>query len=118
MCVAICILVKSCEYSFLSAPIPLFSTTIPSVPPSSPLFLLSSLLPIDFSLHHLPSLQNVMKDKWMNVGYEEEELKPYLEPTADLDDPARIREYTAESLQMAVSVFLYLYLLSFYTFLY
>ena len=28
----------------------------------------------------------------MNVGFEEEELKPYSEPEADLNDLARIRE--------------------------
>lgn len=33
-----------------------------------------------------------MKDKWMNLGYDEEELKPYLEPSADINDPARIRK--------------------------
>lgn len=38
------------------------------------------------------SLQSVMKDKWMNLGYDEEELKPYLEPSADINDPARIRK--------------------------
>ena len=33
-----------------------------------------------------------MKDKWMNIGFDAEELTPYLEPSADLNDPARIRE--------------------------
>ncbi|XP_071449585.1 serine/threonine-protein kinase MARK2-like [Hetaerina americana] len=36
------------------------------------------------------SLENIMKDKWMNMGYEEEELKPYLEPEPDFKDPKRI----------------------------
>ena len=31
-----------------------------------------------------------MKDKWMNVGYEEDELKPYLEPEPDYKDLKRI----------------------------
>lgn len=31
-----------------------------------------------------------MKDHWMNVGHEDEELKPYIEPEADLSDSARI----------------------------
>jgi MAP/microtubule affinity-regulating kinase len=31
-----------------------------------------------------------MKDKWMNMGYEEEELKPFIEPIADLSDEKRI----------------------------
>ncbi|XP_015460070.3 serine/threonine-protein kinase MARK2 isoform X6 [Astyanax mexicanus] len=33
--------------------------------------------------------QQVMKDRWMNVGYEEEELKPYIEPQPDYKDPKR-----------------------------
>ena len=40
-----------------------------------------------------PSLpQSVMRDKWMNLGYEDDELTPYLEPTADINDPTRIRK--------------------------
>lgn len=31
-----------------------------------------------------------MKDKWMNLGYEEDELKPYLEPEPDFKDLKRI----------------------------
>jgi MAP/microtubule affinity-regulating kinase len=31
-----------------------------------------------------------MKDKWMNMGYEEEELKPYVEPEPDYKDLKRI----------------------------
>ncbi|CAG0880114.1 unnamed protein product [Darwinula stevensoni] len=31
----------------------------------------------------------IMKDKWMNVGYEEDELKPFVEPEPDLSDPKR-----------------------------
>lgn len=31
-----------------------------------------------------------MKDKWMNMGYEEEELKPFIEPVMDLSDEKRI----------------------------
>lgn len=33
-----------------------------------------------------------MKDKWMNVGYETDELKPHLEPVEDYDDTERIGE--------------------------
>lgn len=33
-----------------------------------------------------------MKDKWMNIGFEGEELKPYLEPEPDLNDEGRIRK--------------------------
>ncbi|XP_048862613.1 serine/threonine-protein kinase MARK1-like isoform X1 [Brienomyrus brachyistius] len=36
------------------------------------------------------SLEQVMKDHWMNVGHEEEELKPYLEPEPDFNDSKRI----------------------------
>uniref|UniRef100_T1JHC6 MAP/microtubule affinity-regulating kinase 3 n=1 Tax=Strigamia maritima TaxID=126957 RepID=T1JHC6_STRMM len=36
------------------------------------------------------SLETIMKDKWMNIGYEDDELKPYVEPEADLSDPKRI----------------------------
>lgn len=31
-----------------------------------------------------------MKDRWMNVGHEEEELKPYIEPEPDFNDTKRI----------------------------
>ncbi|XP_074650689.1 MAP/microtubule affinity-regulating kinase 3-like isoform X2 [Tubulanus polymorphus] len=36
------------------------------------------------------SLENIMKDKWMNIGFEEDELKPFIEPTQDFSDPQRI----------------------------
>uniref|UniRef100_A0A3B3QXE7 MAP/microtubule affinity-regulating kinase 3 n=1 Tax=Paramormyrops kingsleyae TaxID=1676925 RepID=A0A3B3QXE7_9TELE len=35
------------------------------------------------------SLEQIMKDRWMNVGHEEEELKPYIEPKPDYNDPRR-----------------------------
>ena len=31
-----------------------------------------------------------MKDKWMNMGFEEEELLPFIEPTLDITDQKRI----------------------------
>ena len=31
-----------------------------------------------------------MKDKWMNMGHEEDELKPFIEPTLDITDEKRI----------------------------
>ena len=34
-----------------------------------------------------------MKDKWMNVGYEDDELKPYQEPSKDYTDPVRVGLY-------------------------
>ena len=36
------------------------------------------------------SFQVIMKDKWMNMGYEEEDLKPYIEPVQDWNDRKRI----------------------------
>jgi len=36
------------------------------------------------------SLEVIMKDRWMNMGYEEEELKPYTEPVQDWNDVKRI----------------------------
>ncbi|XP_015112641.1 serine/threonine-protein kinase MARK2 isoform X5 [Diachasma alloeum] len=36
--------------------------------------------------------KNIMKDKWMNMGYEDDELKPYLEPEPDYKDHKRIGE--------------------------
>ncbi len=34
--------------------------------------------------------QQIMKDRWINVGHEEEELKPYTEPEPDFSDTKRI----------------------------
>lgn len=34
-----------------------------------------------------------MKDKWMNVTYENDELKPYEEPSQDLNDNFRIGKF-------------------------
>ncbi|KAK5865506.1 hypothetical protein PBY51_019772 [Eleginops maclovinus] len=36
------------------------------------------------------SLQQIMKDRWMNVGYDEKELKTYNEPEQDFNDLKRI----------------------------
>ena len=38
-----------------------------------------------------------MKDKWMNMGYEDDDLKPYIEPIQDWADSKRI-----EILQVAI----------------
>ncbi|KAG1940541.1 serine/threonine-protein kinase MARK2 [Pimephales promelas] len=35
------------------------------------------------------SLEQIMKDRWMNVGHEDEEMKPYIEPQPDYKDPKR-----------------------------
>lgn len=36
------------------------------------------------------SLEVIMKDKWMNMGYEDEELLPFIEPVVDFNDQKRI----------------------------
>ncbi|KAM9497728.1 serine/threonine-protein kinase MARK2-like isoform 32-T33 [Salvelinus alpinus] len=50
------------------------------------------------------SLEQIMKDRWMNVGHEEEELKPFIEPQPDYKDPKRTdimlqMGYSAEEIQ-------------------
>ncbi|CAG5127790.1 unnamed protein product, partial [Candidula unifasciata] len=40
------------------------------------------------------NLETIMKDKWMNIGYEDDELKPYVEPTPDIHDQMRIELMT------------------------
>ncbi|XP_051469706.1 serine/threonine-protein kinase MARK1 isoform X7 [Apus apus] len=47
--------------------------------------LVSGSLPFDGQ-----NLKQIMKDRWMNVGHEEEELKPYTEPEPDFNDTKRI----------------------------
>lgn len=41
-------------------------------------------------IHLLFSHQQIMKDKWINAGYEGDELKPHAEPVEDLNDIDRI----------------------------
>ncbi|XP_060771634.1 serine/threonine-protein kinase MARK1-like [Neoarius graeffei] len=36
------------------------------------------------------SLEQIMKDKWMNVGHDDEQLQPYTEPEPDFSDSKRI----------------------------
>ncbi|XP_052385710.1 MAP/microtubule affinity-regulating kinase 4 isoform X1 [Oncorhynchus keta] len=36
------------------------------------------------------TLDQVMKDKWINAGYDEDSLKPHIEPVEDYSDAARI----------------------------
>lgn len=38
-----------------------------------------------------------MKDKWINSGYEGDDLKPHIEPVEDYSDPARIGESAASN---------------------
>lgn len=40
----------------------------------------------------MPIAKGIMLDKWMNTGYEEEPLKPYIDPHLDLNDHGRIRK--------------------------
>ncbi|XP_053504187.1 serine/threonine-protein kinase MARK2 isoform X2 [Ictalurus furcatus] len=39
------------------------------------------------------SLEQIMTDRWMNVGHEEEELMPYIEPQPDYKDPKRTGQH-------------------------
>ncbi|ROL47695.1 Serine/threonine-protein kinase MARK2 [Anabarilius grahami] len=39
------------------------------------------------------SLEQIMKDRWMNVGHEDDELKPYIEPQPDYKDPKRTGQH-------------------------
>ncbi|XP_037293479.1 MAP/microtubule affinity-regulating kinase 3 isoform X14 [Manduca sexta] len=41
------------------------------------------------------SLESIMRDKWMNTGYEEDELRPYVEPQQDFKDHKRIAQVEA-----------------------
>lgn len=54
------------------------------------------------------TLEQIMKDKWINIGYEGDELKPYKEPEEDLGDTKRIElmvgmGYTREEIQESLS---------------
>lgn len=42
---------------------------------------------------HLDSfclMQQIMKDRWINAGFEDDDLKPYVEPELDITDQKRI----------------------------
>ncbi|KAK3092537.1 hypothetical protein FSP39_004100 [Pinctada imbricata] len=51
------------------------------------------------------SLENIMRDKWMNIGYEDDDLKPYIEPPADVLDPLRIGKAQTTSLPVVSFVY-------------
>ncbi|XP_077053189.1 MAP/microtubule affinity-regulating kinase 3a isoform X6 [Siphateles boraxobius] len=36
------------------------------------------------------TLEQIMKERWINAGFEDDELKPFLEPEADISDQKRI----------------------------
>jgi MAP/microtubule affinity-regulating kinase len=40
------------------------------------------------------TLEHIMLDKWMNIGFEGEELKPYIEPAPDINDNQRVQKMT------------------------
>lgn len=48
---------------------------------------------IEWLIENIFLLQVIMKDKWMNVNYENDELKPYEEPTQDYNDNHRIGKF-------------------------
>uniref|UniRef100_A0A5K3FXG8 non-specific serine/threonine protein kinase n=1 Tax=Mesocestoides corti TaxID=53468 RepID=A0A5K3FXG8_MESCO len=50
--------------------------------------LLRKMLHLNPAKRH--TLESVMKDKWINTGYEDCPLTPYVEPEQDLNDPVRI----------------------------
>uniref|UniRef100_A0A8C6YCG7 non-specific serine/threonine protein kinase n=1 Tax=Naja naja TaxID=35670 RepID=A0A8C6YCG7_NAJNA len=54
------------------------------------------------------TLEQIMKDKWINIGYEGDELKPYREPEEDFADAKRIEVmvgmgYTREEIKEALA---------------
>ncbi|CAL8080418.1 unnamed protein product [Calicophoron daubneyi] len=51
--------------------------------------LLKKMLVLNPSKRH--SLESIMRDRWVNLGYENEPLLPYVEPRADAPDPERIK---------------------------
>lgn len=44
-----------------------------------------------------------MKDRWMNVGYEDKDLEPYKEPEQDFNDLKRIGQTHTHALLSAWS---------------
>ncbi|KAK3562474.1 hypothetical protein QTP86_034584 [Hemibagrus guttatus] len=53
------------------------------------------------------SLEQIMKDRWMNVGHEEEELKPYTEPEADFSDTKRIGAHACSCAHKSLFIYMY-----------
>ncbi|KAL8211996.1 UNVERIFIED_CONTAM: MAP/microtubule affinity-regulating kinase 4 [Gekko kuhli] len=54
------------------------------------------------------TLEQIMKDKWINIGYEGDELKPYKEPEEDFADAKRIEVmvgmgYTRDEIKEALT---------------
>ena len=53
-------------------------------------------------------LQQIMSDKWMNLGYDNQELKPYSEPTPDFKDERRIGKDSLKVHGASVCFFIYI----------
>ncbi|XP_061232294.1 MAP/microtubule affinity-regulating kinase 3 isoform X17 [Neopsephotus bourkii] len=54
------------------------------------------------------TLEQIMKDRWINAGHEEDELKPFFEPELDISDQKRIdimvgMGYSQEEIQESLS---------------
>ncbi|XP_026371019.1 MAP/microtubule affinity-regulating kinase 3 isoform X4 [Ursus americanus] len=54
------------------------------------------------------TLEQIMKDRWINAGHEEDELKPFVEPELDISDQKRIdimvgMGYSQEEIQDSLS---------------
>ncbi|XP_025775203.1 MAP/microtubule affinity-regulating kinase 3 [Puma concolor] len=54
------------------------------------------------------TLEQIMKDRWINAGHEEDELKPFVEPELDISDQKRIdimvgMGYSEEEIQESLS---------------
>lgn len=43
------------------------------------------------------TFQQIMKDRWINAGHEEDELKPFVEPELDISDQKRIGNYSVHT---------------------
>lgn len=54
------------------------------------------------------TFQQIMKDRWINAGHEEDELKPFVEPELDISDQKRIGNYSVPACCVCASnIFLY-----------
>ncbi|XP_052393873.1 serine/threonine-protein kinase MARK2 isoform X13 [Carassius gibelio] len=50
--------------------------------------------------------QQIMKDRWMNVGNEDDELKPYIEPQPDYKDPKRTGQHPSSAGDWKIDIML------------
>lgn len=56
-------------------------------------------------------LQQIMKDRWINAGFDDDELKPYTEPELDITDQKRIGK--ADVTINIVTAFLFVWIFPF-----